>query len=120
MPQRGKSKQPSKKSLDTKEELLTTCIQVIQENIQPKAETQPQSPFALYISQKLSGLDTRSRAITEKMICDIIELNSQSLNAQPGYHIDQGEPVQYMTLLQSGKDPYGRLRQQLYIRVNSN
>ena len=118
MLQRGKSKQPSKKSLDTKEELLTTCIQVIQETIQSKAETQPQSPFALYISQKLS--DTRSRAITENMICDIIELNSQSLNAQPGYHIDQGEPVQYMTLLQSGKDPYGRLRQQLYIRVNSN
>jgi len=66
MPQRGKSKKPSKKSLDTKkEELLTTCIQVIQEPIQPKAETQPQSPFALYIAQKLSGLDTRSRAITE-------------------------------------------------------
>ena len=102
-PQRGSSKQSSKKSLDTKkEEFLTTCIQVLQEPIQPKAETQPQCPFALYIAQKLSGLDRRSRAIAEKRISDIIfdlELNSQSLNAQPTYQVDQGEPVQYMTLL---------------------
>ena len=71
-PQRRSSKQSSKKSLDTKkEEFLTTCIQVLQEPIQPKAETQPQCPFALYIARKLSGLDRRSRAIAEKRISDI-------------------------------------------------
>ena len=94
--------------------MLTTCIQVLQEPIQPEAETQTQCPLAMHIAQKLSGLDRRSRAITEKTISDIIfdlELNSQSLNAQPTYHIDQREPVQYMTLLQSGQDPYGGLRQ---------
>ena len=32
-----------------------------------------------------------------------LELNSQSLNAQPTYQVDQGEPVQYMRLLQSGQ-----------------
>ena len=106
-PQRGSSKQSSKKSLDTKKkEFLTTCIQVLQEPIRPKAETQPQCPFC-YL-QKLSGLDRMSRAIAEKSITDIIfhlELNSQSLNAQPTYQVEQGEPVQYMTLLQSGQDP---------------
>ena len=92
-PQRGSAKQSSKKSLGTKkEEFLTTCIQVLQEPIQPKAETQPQCPFALYMAQKPSGLDRRSRAIAEKRISDIIfdlELNSQSLNAQPTYQVDQ-------------------------------
>ena len=104
----------SKTSLDTKKEFLTTCIQLLQETIQLKAETQPQCPFPQYTAQKLSGLDRRSRAIAEIRISDIIfdlELNSQSLNAWPTYQVDKGEPVQYMTLLKRGQDPHGGPRQ---------
>ena len=47
-PQRGSSKQSSKKSLDTKKkEFLTTCIQVLQEPIQPKAENPATVPILL-------------------------------------------------------------------------
>ena len=79
---RKSTTRPSKRSTDGKrEELLSTCIQVLKEPRKPPVETQQQCHFSMYVSEKLSTFDRRTRMIAEKRISDILfelEMNSQT------------------------------------------
>ena len=74
LPSHGKGK-PHKRSADfeskDRNELLSTCVKILKEPLlEPQAKQQ--CPFSLYIAEKLSGFDKRSRMISEKHINDII------------------------------------------------
>ena len=58
----------SKKLMDMKrQELLTTCINVLKEPINKDAESkQVQCPFSLYVSEKLAQFDKLTRSRAEK------------------------------------------------------
>ena len=71
-----------------KQELLSTCIQVLREPIMPPPQAR-ESAFSIYIAEKLSQFDRRTRTIAEKRISDIIfdlEMNDQSAQFQPIMH----------------------------------
>ena len=87
IPQQNASyKKPAKRkrSEAKKEELYATCIKALQEP-PPKLESVTKvSSFAMYVDEKLNNLDSRSRALAEKRISDVLfdldmgnEINSQ-------------------------------------------
>lgn len=74
----------TKKSLDSKkQELLTTCINVLKQP-EPK-QKEESSYFSLYITEKMSKFNARDRLIAEKKINDVIfdiEMKNQQMTSQ--------------------------------------
>ena len=57
----------SKKCLESrKQDLISTCIQVLREPLTPQAELQNQCHFSKYVAEKLANFDKRTRTIAEK------------------------------------------------------
>lgn len=81
-----------KRSEAKKEELFVTCIKALQEP-PPKLESVTRaSSFAMYVDEKLNNLDSRSRALAEKRISDVLfdlemgnEINSQTSSHPPQF-----------------------------------
>ena len=60
---------------------LRDFTQVLKELCKPSVETQEQCLFSLYVSQRLSAFDRKTRMIAEKRISDILfelEMNSHT------------------------------------------
>ena len=74
----------TKKSLDIKkQELLTTCINVLKQP-EPKPK-KTRSYFSLYITEKPSKVNARDRLLAEKRISDVIfdmEIKNQQMTSQ--------------------------------------
>ena len=69
-PQGSSGKRKRKLIEDTKQKLLSKCIDVLDKN--PEVKSLQVDPFALYISSQLETLDKRRRLVTEKRINDIL------------------------------------------------
>ena len=107
-PSHGKGKSCRKANFDakTRNELLSTCAQVLKHPL-PEPPAKRQCPFSLYIAEKLGGFNKRSRMIAEKRICDIIfeiemgamgnDQQSQSWQKIPPHVPPQG----FMNMLQN-------------------
>ena len=69
-----------------RQELLSTCIQVLKE---PMPQPQPTlSPFCQYVSEKLEQFDRRTRMIAEKRITDLLfelEINQPFSNPNTSF-----------------------------------
>ena len=104
LPCRGKGKS-RKRSADfeskAKNELLSTCVKVLKEPL-PEPQAKQQCPFSLYIAEKLSGFDKRSRMIAEKRINDIIfEFEMGAMNNEQQIHWQDIPSEGYMNMLQN-------------------
>ena len=64
----------SKKAFELeKQELLTTCINVLKEPVKEQTESKPAvGHFAMYINEKLSQFDRKTRSIVQRRISDVI------------------------------------------------
>ena len=84
------SKAP-KKSMDLKkQELLSTCIDILKE---PPEKADNLSHFALFVDEKLKAFDCRSRMIAEKRITDVLfdlEINGAVIQPQHDYACNSG------------------------------
>ena len=93
-----------KKSMDVKkQELLSTCIDVLKE---PPEKSDNVSHFAHFVDEKLRALDGRTRVIAEKRITDVLfdlELNSATvIQQQRGYACNSGNMNGYI----GGNSPF--------------
>ena len=92
---------PKKKTLAEKKlDLLTKCTEAMTSKATPSKDVLPPPPiqnspkvshFTLYIDEKLSQLDQRTRRLTEKRISDIIFEAEMSMDSQ-GIHNNRGIP----------------------------
>ena len=104
LPSPGKGKS-HKRSADFKSkarnELLSTRVKVLKEPL-PEPQAKQQFPFSLYIAEKLSGFDKRSRMIAEKRINDVIfEIEMGAINNERQTHWQDIPPQGYMNMLQN-------------------
>lgn len=92
---------------------MSTCIKVLKE---PAPEAEPavrasHSPFSLYVAEKLSPFDRKTRMIAEKRISDVIfefEMKENSVQPFGQYQLQELQPTDtsgisssYMNFLQS-------------------
>ena len=79
------SRKSKKNELEIKrQELLSTCINVLKEPASSQQTAPIQCPFSLYVAEKLSQFDRVTRMVAEKRISDILfELEMKENTLQP-------------------------------------
>ena len=88
------TKSRKKSVMESKELLLTKCLVILSEPTKDNEEKV--NPFALYVAEKLSRFDPRTRAVAEKRISDVlfdIEVNF-SEQARSDYVSDMSGTIQ--------------------------
>ena len=84
-PQRPLAKRRKKNSEETKQTLISKCIDVLDKPKQGVPVTPQADPYALYVSLQLKQLDNRRRLMAEKRINGILfEIRYEELSSHDG------------------------------------